>query len=66
MGSGGIAPLVLNHGNRGKWSASRPGRSTLCETCPHYLSCRRLGKPQNRSGRCGVEKKFLDLVGIEP
>jgi hypothetical protein len=32
---------------------------------PQYALDRGLGEPQNRSGRCGVEKHLLHLLGIE-
>jgi hypothetical protein len=46
----------------GEWSASRPGRFTPGES-PRYPLNRRLGEPQNRSGRFG-EEKILDPSGI--
>jgi hypothetical protein len=33
---------------------------------PRYPLDRRLGQPQSRSGRCGVDKNILTLPGIEP
>jgi len=37
LGSGGIAPRVLNLGNGGEWSASRPVRPTPKERFPGTL-----------------------------
>jgi hypothetical protein len=55
-GGGGIAPPILTSAlDGGEWSTSRPGRYTPGN--------RRLGGPQNRSGRCGG---LLLLPGIEP
>jgi hypothetical protein len=33
---------------------------------PQYPLDRRLGGPQSRPGRCGVEKNLLPLPGIKP
>jgi hypothetical protein len=33
---------------------------------PRYLLHRRLGGPQNCSGRCGVDKSNFPVSGIEP
>jgi hypothetical protein len=44
-----------------EWSSSRPGRFIPREIGPG----RRLGGPQNQSGRCGKEKN-LTMPGIEP
>jgi hypothetical protein len=55
MGSGGIAPLTLAL-DGGEWSASRPGHFTPGGKNPRYPLDRRLGGPQNRSRRGGVER----------
>jgi hypothetical protein len=66
-GSGGIAPPFLTSALHGaEWSTSRPGPSILEEKSPRYPLDRRLGGPQSRSGRCGVDKNTLPLPGIEP
>jgi hypothetical protein len=46
----------------GELSGSRPGRFTRREKSPRYPLHRRLGGPQNRSGRFGGEK-ILDPTG---
>jgi hypothetical protein len=48
----------------GEWSASRPGRFTAGGKSPRYPLDRRLGGPQNQSGRRG-EEKILPLPGLE-
>jgi hypothetical protein len=65
--SRGIAPRILNLGTRWRWVVSfkprpiyPPGNSTK------YPLDRRVGRPENRSGRGGEEKKSLTLPGIEP
>jgi hypothetical protein len=65
-GSGSIAPPILTSTlGRGEWSASRPGHFTSGKNLRYTLD-KRLGGPQNRSGRCAVEKKmFLPLLGFE-
>jgi hypothetical protein len=47
----------------GEWSLSRPGHFTPSE---RYLLDTRLGRPQSRSGRGGVEKNSQPLEGLEP
>jgi hypothetical protein len=49
-----------------EWSASRPSYFTPRGKKPRYPLDRRLGMPQNRSGRGGEEKISLFLLGIEP
>jgi hypothetical protein len=41
---------------RGEWSVSRPGRFNPRGKISRYLLNRRLGGPQNQSGRHGEEK----------
>jgi hypothetical protein len=67
LGSGGIAPLILDLGTRWRWVVSftplplyPQGKSR------RYPLDRRLGGTQSRSGRCDKEEKFLLLPGIEP
>jgi hypothetical protein len=50
----------------GEWSASPPGRFTHQEKSPWYPLDRKLGGPQNRSGRGGEEKNLWLLPGLEP
>jgi len=58
LGSGDIAPHILNRGTRwSEWPASRPGRFTLGVKSPRYTLDRNLGGPQSLSGQ-GEEKKF--------
>jgi hypothetical protein len=65
--SGGIASEFLASSLDGcGWSASRLGRFILQGKNPRYPLDRRLGGPQSRSGRCGLEKNLLPLPGIEP
>jgi hypothetical protein len=61
MGSGGIAPSLLNFAlDKSEWSASCPGRFTHYEKA-HLLPCThlngRVGGPQSRQGRCGEQKR---------
>jgi len=58
MGSGPIAPSILNLG--GKWSASCPGCSTPREESLLPLD-RGLSGPRNLSGCSGEEKKATSL-----
>jgi hypothetical protein len=44
--------------------ASRPGSFALVKE-PRYPLDMMLGEPQSRSGRCGVEKNFSSIPGIE-
>jgi hypothetical protein len=61
-GSGGIAPSFLTSALDGsEWSASSSSRFTS-----RYPLDRKLGEPQSRSGRRGVQKNLLSLSGIEP
>jgi hypothetical protein len=55
--------LVLDGG---KWSASRPGRSTSQGESPWYPLDRRLGGPQSRSRRGDEEKNSQPPAGIKP
>jgi hypothetical protein len=65
-GSEDIAPpFLISALNDDDWSASRPGRFTP-DGKPRFPLYRRLGGPQSRSGRCGVENYLLPLPGIEP
>jgi hypothetical protein len=66
-GSGGIAPLILHLGTRGRWVVSftplplHPRRKNL-----RYPLHRRVGGPQSRSGRGDEEENSQPLLGIEP
>ena len=58
----GIALLFHDHGTRrGEWSAARPGR-TLSPGKIRYPLYRRLGGPQDQSGRA----ENLALPGFDP
>jgi hypothetical protein len=63
-GSGVIAPLILWPGRQMEVSGPRPLYPQ--EKSPWYQLDRRLGGPQNRSGRGGEEKNFQPPPGIEP
>jgi hypothetical protein len=64
MGIGGIDPPLLTSAvDGGEWSASCPDRFI---PGGYPLVGRRLGGPQNLSGRCGVEKNVFPSPGIEP
>jgi hypothetical protein len=60
--SGGMDPHILDFGIGGEWSASRISRSTPGETAPRRPSDRRLGEPQNQSGR--QEEGNISLSGL--
>jgi hypothetical protein len=65
-GSGSIAPPFLTSAlNGGERSASRPCRFLLQKE-PRYTLDRKLGRPQSRSERCGVDENLLPLPEIEP
>jgi hypothetical protein len=73
---------VLNYSNSTPWrhmgewrysstirdlgSSFTPWPLYLRGKSPWYPLDRRFGRPQSRSGRCGVEKTVLPLPGIEP
>jgi hypothetical protein len=65
--SGSIAPHILDLGNNWRWVVSftpqllYPQGKSLW-----YPLDRRLGGPQNRSGRGGEEKNSYSLPGLEP
>jgi hypothetical protein len=66
-GSGNIVPTFLNDAiNGGEWSASRPRQLYPRGKSPRYQFDSRLSGPQNRSGRCGIEKNFLALPKSNP
>jgi len=66
MGSGGIAPRVLNFGTRWRWVVSFTLRPHYPRRSPQYPSDRRLRRPQSRL-RSGCEKnKSLSLPGVAP
>jgi hypothetical protein len=46
----------------GEWSYSHPGRFTPRERSPNTQLYRRLGGPQSRSGRGGVEKIHTAII----
>jgi hypothetical protein len=67
FGSWDIAPCVLHLGTRCRWVISfTPRPLYLQRKSPWYPLDRRLDGPQSRSGRCGEEKNFQALPGLEP
>jgi hypothetical protein len=57
LGSGGIAPpFLISAQDGGEWSPSRPRHFTPRGRNPRYPLYRKVGGPQSRSGRCGVQK----------
>jgi hypothetical protein len=67
LGSGGIAPRILDLGTRWRWVVNfTPSRFTpQGKNPPQYPSDRRLGGPQSWSGRGGEEKNSQPPPGIE-
>jgi hypothetical protein len=66
-GSEGIAPRILDLGTRWRGVISFPLRPLYPQgKSPCYPLDRRLGGPQNRSGRGGEEKNSQAPPGIEP
>jgi hypothetical protein len=57
----GEVPLLTSALDVDEWSDSTPTTLTL-----RYSLYRRLGEPQNRSGRYGIKNKLFLLSGIEP
>jgi hypothetical protein len=67
LGSEGIAPRILDLGTRWEWVISfMPPLLHPQGKSPPYPLYRRLGGPQNRSGRGGEVKNSKLLPGIEP
>jgi hypothetical protein len=67
LGSGSIAPLILDLGTRWRWVASFTPRPLYPQgKSPSYPLARRLGGPQSRSGRSDEEKSSQPLPGLEP
>jgi hypothetical protein len=67
LGSGGIAPTILELGTRWRWVISFTPRPLYPQgRSPWYPLDRMLGGPQSRSGRGGEEKNSQPLPGIEP
>jgi hypothetical protein len=66
LGSGGIAPRILDLGTRWRWVVSFTSRP-LCSQgkSPWHPLDRRLGGPQNRSWRGGEEKNSQPLPGLQ-
>jgi hypothetical protein len=65
--SGGIAPTFITSALAGgEWAASHLLRFTPGEKSPRYPLVGRLGGPQSRLERCGIEINILALSGIEP
>jgi len=66
MGSGGVAPRILNLSPTWMWVVSFTYRSLYSRgNIPRYPLYRRLGGPQSWYGRGGEEKISLSLPGIE-
>jgi hypothetical protein len=67
-GSGGIEPCILDLGARWRWVVSFTSRPLLYSqgNSPWYPLDRKLGGPQNRSGRGGEEKNSQPLPRLEP
>jgi hypothetical protein len=67
LGSGGTAPRILDLGTKWRWVVSFTPRPLYPQgKNPWYPLDRRLGGPQNRSGRGGEEKTSQPPPGIEP
>jgi hypothetical protein len=67
LGSGGIAPRILNLGTRWRWVVSSTPRHLYPKgKSPWDPLDRRLGGPQSRSGCGGEEKNSQPPPGIEP
>jgi hypothetical protein len=67
LGSGGIAPHILDLGTRWRWAVSYTPRPLYPQRKSRsYLLDRSLGGPQSRSGHGGEEKNSQPLPGLEP
>jgi hypothetical protein len=67
LGSGGIAPRILDLSTRWRWVVSFTPRPLYPQgKSPWYPLDRRLGGLQSRSGRSGEEKNSQPMPGIEP
>jgi hypothetical protein len=65
--SGGIALRILDFGTRWSWVVSFTPQLLYPQgKSPYYPLDRRLGGPQNLSGRDGGEKNSQPLPGLEP
>jgi hypothetical protein len=61
-GNGGISPRILDLGTRWRWVVSFTQRPLYTQgKSPWYPLDRRMGGPQSRSGRRGVEKNSQPL-----
>jgi hypothetical protein len=66
VGSGGIAPWILDLGTRWRWVVSFTPRPRYPQgNSPWYPFYRRLCGPQSRSGRGGEEKNSQPLPGLQ-
>jgi hypothetical protein len=66
LGSGGIAPHILDLGTRCRWVVSfTPWPLYSHGNSPWYPLHRWLGGPQSQSGRGGEEKNSQPLLGLE-
>jgi hypothetical protein len=67
LGSGGIAPRILDFGSRWRWLVSFTPQPLYPQgKSPWYPLRRRLGGPQSRPGQCGEEKNSQPLPRLEP
>jgi hypothetical protein len=67
LGSGDIAPRILDLGTRWRWVVSFTSRPLYPQgKSPWYPLDRRLGESQSRSGRGGEEKNSQPPPGIVP
>jgi hypothetical protein len=65
-GSAGVAPRILDLGTRWRWGFSFTALLLYPQgKSPWYPLNRRLGGPQSRSWRSGVEENSLPLSGLE-
>jgi hypothetical protein len=60
-----LHPFLTSVLDGGDWSASHTSRFTPRVKSPRCLLNRRLGGPQNQSGRRGEEKNLLPLPEFE-
>jgi hypothetical protein len=67
LGSGGITPRILDLSTRLRWAVSFTPRPLYLQgKSPSYPLDRRLGGPQNLSGRGCEEKNSQPLPALEP
>jgi hypothetical protein len=67
MGQWRYSSTILDLGTRWRWVVSfMPRPFTPGGKSPRYTLDKRLGGPQCRSGRCGLEKNLFPPAGIGP